>query len=283
MTSFPAVEPVGLVAGAGRFPIAIAEKAKACGIPVVCVGVAGMADPKLAELCTEFHWLKRLSLGFVLRSLRRGGVSRWTMAGKFHKHVLFQPGWVFRLIPDWRAVRFWYFHRRSDNRDDSILLGLIDEFRAGGLECVSALDLCPELLVSDGVLTKRGPTAAETRDAQFGWTLAREMGRLDIGQSVMIRNRCAVAVEAIEGTDEAIRRAGQLCRKGGFVVVKVAKPKQDMRFDVPTVGAATVEAMRAAGATALTIEAGRTILIDEADTIALANRYGIAITALSGD
>lgn len=283
MTGFSAVEPVGLVAGAGRFPLAFAEKARACGIPVVCVGVAGMADPKLAEVCTEFHWLRRLSLGFVLRALRRGGVTRWTMAGKFHKHVLFQPGWVFRLIPDWRTVRFWFLRRRSDNRDDSILLGLIDEFRAGGFECVSALDLCPELLVRDGVLTKRGPTSAEIRDARFGWTLARELGRVDVGQSVMVRNRCALAVEAIEGTDAAIRRAGELARRGGFVVVKVAKPNQDMRFDVPTVGAATVEAMRAAGATALAIEAGRTILIDEAETVALADKYGIAITALSGD
>jgi DUF1009 family protein len=276
-------EPVGLVAGAGRFPITFAEKARSCGIPVVCVGIAGMADPGLAAYCTEFHWLRRMSFGFIMRTLRRGGVRRWTMAGKFHKHVLFQPGRILQLMPDWRALRFWFLRRRSDNKDDSLLLQFIAEFRAEGLECMSALDLCPELLVRDGVLTRRKPTAGEDRDAKFGWGLAREMGRLDIGQSVMVRERNVLAVEAIEGTDEAIRRAGQLCGKSGFVVVKVAKPKQDMRFDVPTVGATTIETMHAAGATALAIEAGRTILLDETATIALADKYGISITALRGE
>ncbi|MFO0849156.1 MAG: UDP-2,3-diacylglucosamine diphosphatase LpxI [Gemmataceae bacterium] len=273
--------PVGLLAGAGRFPIAFAEKAKQCGIPVVCVGVAGMADPALAQVCTRFHWLRRMSLGAVLRAFRSGGVRQWTMAGKFHKHLLFQPWRWVRLVPDWRAVRFFFFRRRPDNRDDNLLLGLIDEFRAEGFECVSALDLCPELLVRPGVLTRRPPTAAEERDIRFGWGLAKEMGRLDVGQSVMIREGTALAVEAIEGTDEAIRRAGGLCRRSGFVVVKVAKPQQDMRFDVPTVGPATIETMRQAGATALGVEAARTILIDEADTIAAADRHGIAIVSLA--
>jgi DUF1009 family protein len=274
--------PIGLLAGAGRFPITVAEKAKVSGIPVVCIGVAGMADPELSTLCQEFHWLRRLSLGFVTRTLKRAGATEWTMAGKFYKHLLFQPHLLFRLLPDWKALRFWYLRHRSDNRDDSILLGLIDEFHNEGLKCVSALDLCPELLVREGVLTHRTPTASELRDIQFGWTLAREMGRLDIGQSVMIRNRCALAVEAIEGTDAAIQRAGELSRKAPFVVVKVAKPNQDMRFDVPTVGTTTIESMKRAGATVLAVEAGRTIFIDEADTIALANNYGIAITAMTG-
>ena len=142
-----------------------------------------------------------------------------------------------------------------------------------------ALDLCPELLVREGVLTRRRPTAAEERDIEFGWDLAKEMGRLDVGQSVMVKEGAVLAVEAIEGTDLAILRAGELCGRNGFVVVKVAKPKQDMRFDVPTVGTTTIETMKAAGATALAIEAGRTILLDEAETVALADRYGIAIVS----
>lgn len=272
-------EPVGLVACAGRFPIVFAEKARECGLPVVCLGVAGMADPALESLCHEFHWLRRLSLGFAIRTFRRGGVRKWAMAGKFHKHLLFRPWRVFHFLPDWRLLRFFFLRRRRANNDDSLLLGLIDEVRAFGLECVSALDLCPELLVRDGVLTKRTPTAAEERDIAFGWHLAREMGRLDIGQSVMVRERAVLAVEAIEGTDRAILRAGELCGKNAFVVVKVAKPEQDMRFDVPTVGVQTIESMRAAGGRVLAIEAGRTILLDEAETIALADRYRIAITA----
>lgn len=272
-------EPVGLLACAGRFPILFAEKAQECGIPVVCVGVAGMADPALKSLCAEYHSLRRASLGFLTRTFRRAGVRRWTMAGKFHKHLLYRPWRLLQLLPDWRMVRFYFFRRRKANNDDSLLLGLITEFRAQGLECVSALDLCPELLVKEGVLTRRSPTSTEDRDIAVGWALAREMGRLDIGQSVMIRERAVLAVEAIEGTDRAILRAGELSGGTGFVVVKVAKPGQDMRFDVPTVGQQTIESMRAAGARVLAIEAGKTILLDEAATVALADRYGIAIVA----
>lgn len=272
--------PVGLVAGAGRFPIVFAEKARECGIPVVCVGLAGMADPRLAEVCHRFHWLRRLSIGFIIRSFHRGGVRQWTMAGKYYKHNLFRPWRWLRLLPDWRLLRAWYSHRRRDSRDDSLLLGLIEEFRSEGLDCVSALELCPELLVREGVLTRRRPTAAEERDIAFGWEMAKEMGRLDVGQSVMVRDRAVLAVEAIEGTDQAILRAGDLCRRAGFVVVKVAKPQQDMRFDVPTVGTTTIETMRQAGAKVLAIEAGKTIFLDEAATVAAADRYGIAITAL---
>jgi len=273
-------QPVGLLACAGRFPIVFAEKARECGIPVICLGVPGMADPALKTICHEFHWLRRLSLGFVIRTFRRGGVERWTMAGKFHKHWLYRPWRWLHFLPDWRMLRFYYFRRRRANNDDSLMLGLIAEFRAAGLDCVSALDLCPELLVREGILTRRRPTPAEERDIAMGWRLAREMGRLDIGQSVMIRERAVLAVEAIEGTDRAIERAGELCSRRGFVVVKVAKPEQDRRFDVPTVGVQTIETMHKAGARVLAIEAGQTILLDEAEMLALANQFGIAITSL---
>ena len=271
--------PIGLIAGAGRFPILFATKARELGIPVVCIGLADMADPALVPLCAEFFWLRRMSLGFVVRKFRRNGVVRWTMAGKYNKKLLFQPWKWLRLLPDWRAARFILSRVRRDNADDTMLLGLIADFARDGLICVSALELCPELLVKEGLLTRREPTDRELRDIEFGWALAREMGRLDIGQSVMVRDRACIAVEAIEGTDVCIRRAGELCGRAGFVVVKVAKPNQDMRFDVPTVGPATVESMRAAGATALAIESGRTIVIDEAETIALADGYRMAIVA----
>ncbi len=277
----PGPQPVGLIACGGRLPIAFAEKARACGIPVVCIGIAGMADPALKSICQEFHWLRRMSLGFSIRTFRRAGVTRWAMAGKFHKHILYQPWRWFQFLPDWRMVRFYFFRARSANNDDSLSLGLIAEFRSHGLECVSPLDLVPELLVREGVLTRRKPTTAEEKDIAIGWALAREMGRLDVGQSVMIRERAVLAVEAIEGTDRAIERAGELCSRSGFVVVKVAKPRQDRRFDVPTVGQQTIETMHRAGARVLAVEAGQTILLDETETIALADRYGIAITALS--
>ena len=273
-------EPIGLVAGAGRFPLAVARRAREFGVPVVCVGLSGMADPLLRTICPEYRVMRRMSLGFIIRTFQRHGVKRWTMAGKVHKHHYLHPWRWLHLIPDWRAVRLWYVRTRSDRRDDSLLLSVIREFRGEGLECVSALELCPELLVRPGVLTKRSPSQQELEDVRFGWALAKEMGRLDVGQSVMIREKAVLAVEAIEGTDRAILRAGELCARAPFVVVKVAKPHQDMRFDVPTVGITTIETMRQAGARVLAIEADRTIFLDELATIALANRYGLTITAL---
>src|SRR5262249_52640917 len=158
---------------------------------------------------------------------------------------------------------------------DSLLAAIIDEFATEGLRCESALTLCPEILVQPGIHTKRKPTPAEERDIAFGWELAKEMGRLDVGQSVIVHDRAVLAVEAIEGTAGGILGAGELCPRGGFVVVKVAKPQQDMRFDVPTVGAQTVETIRQAGGRVLAVEAGKTILLDQEATVALADCYGI--------
>jgi UDP-2,3-diacylglucosamine hydrolase len=271
--------PVGLLAGSGRFPIAFAEKARKIGLPVVCVGLRHEASPELQKLATRFHWKGMAKLGGVIRCFRNEGVSKIVMAGKVTKTRLLTPFAILRLWPDWRAIRFWYRRVRRDNRDDTLLLSLIKEFAEDGLEFASALDLCPELLVRPGILTRRVPTADEDKDIAFGWEMAKEMGRLDVGQSVSVKKLAVLAVEAIEGTDRAILRAGELCRRNSFTVVKVAKPQQDMRFDVPTVGVATIETMKTAGARVLAIEAGKTILIDEADTIALADRYGIAIVA----
>jgi DUF1009 family protein len=272
--------PIGLLAGSGRFPILFAEKARSVGLPVVCVGIRHEAAPELVGLVGRFYWAGVARLGRMIRCFKREGVERVVMAGKIHKTAMHTPWRLFRFWPDWRTLRFWYARRRPDNRDDSLLRGVIDEFAADGLHFESALDLCPELLVRPGVLTRRRPTAAEERDIAFGWELAKEMGRLDVGQSVAVKERAVLAVEAIEGTDRAIARAGELCRAGGFVVVKVAKPQQDRRFDVPTVGCTTVESLHQAGGRVLAIEAGQTILIDADQTVALADRYGLTVVAL---
>jgi hypothetical protein len=249
------------------------------GIPVVCVAFRGIADGTLSEHAARFHWCGVSKLGRMIRCFRRSGVRSFVMAGKVPKTPIIGAPWrVFRLWPDWRMIRMW-FGRRHDNRDDSILLNIIEEFGGEGMTCVSALDVCPELLVKEGVLTTRRPSAEEWRDIEFGWDLAKEMGRLDVGQSVAVRERAVLAVEAIEGTDEAIGRAGQLCPRGGFTVVKVAKPRQDMRFDVPTIGIRTIERMHEAGAAVLAIEADKTIILDESQTIGLANRLRISIVA----
>jgi DUF1009 family protein len=271
---------VGLLAGSGRFPIVFAEKCRSLGVPVVCVGIRYEAPPELIGLTERFYWAGVARLGRMIRCFGREGVQQIVMAGKVTKAVMHTPWRMLSLLPDWRTLRMWYGRPRKDNRDDSLLLGMIAEFEADGMHFESALDLCPELLVSAGALTRRKPTPTEEADIAFGWELAKEMGRLDVGQSVAVKEKAVLAVEAIEGTDRAILRAGELCRAGGFVVVKVAKPQQDMRFDVPTIGGTTIETMRRAGARALAIEAGRTIVLDQQQTIALADRYGITIVAL---
>src|SRR5262249_37386386 len=162
------------------------------------------------------YWCRLAGLGRMIRCFKREGVERVVMAGKIHKATFMHRPWrVFSLWPDWRLVRWWDSRARRDNRDDSLLLPLIDDFAAHGLRCASALELCPELLVNAGVHTRRAPTAAEERDIAFGWELAKEMGRLDVGQSVAVKERAVLAVEAIEGTDRAIARAGELCPAGG--------------------------------------------------------------------
>jgi DUF1009 family protein len=216
----------------------------------------------------------------MIRCFRKENVEHVVMAGKIHKaRFMHRPWRVISLVPDLRMARFWYGRLRRDKRDDSILLGLIDEFAQDGVYFRSALDLCPELLVRPGTLTHRKPTESEETDIRFGWEMAKDMGRLDVGQSVAVKEGAVLAVEAIEGTDRAIARAGDLCPAGGFVVVKVAKPQQDMRFDVPTIGRHTIESIHRASGRVLAIEAGKTIIIDEPQTVALADRYGISIVA----
>jgi UDP-2,3-diacylglucosamine hydrolase len=270
--------PVGLLAGNGRFPILFAEKARQLGIPVVCVGLKGEASPELEAIVTRFYWTGMARLGYMIRCFKRENVKHIVMAGKVQK-VKFNASFRFlRYLPDWRTIRAW-FRPRKDNKDDTLLLAFINEFAEDGLSFASALDYCPELLVKNGILTQRVPTAKESADIEFGWEMAKEMGRLDIGQSVAVHEKAVLAVEAIEGTDQAILRAGTLCQRGGIVVVKVAKPQQDMRFDVPTVGCQTIESMKKAGARVLAIEADKTIVIDQEQTVALADRYGITIVA----
>jgi DUF1009 family protein len=205
------------------------------------------------------------------------------MAGKVHKIELYRPGAWLKYFPDWRTVRTFYPHfirAKADRKDDTLLRAIVDTFATGGVAFGPATDFAPELLVKTGCLTRREPSIAERKDIEFGWRLAKEMGRLDVGQSVAIKNRTPLAIEAIEGTDQCIRRAGELCSSGGFTVVKVAKPQQDMRFDVPTIGLGTLETMVAAGGRVLAVEAGRTILIDEPQVVAYAERHGLTVIAL---
>jgi len=278
-----APERIGLLAGAGRFPITFAKAARAQGHYVFGLGVIGMASDELGDACSACAMAPLARIGRAIRLFRRAGVTRVVMAGKIEKRVLFQPLRWLKLMPDFRTIHMWFRYARSDHADDTLLLAVIREFERDNFQFSSALDYCPELLVKHGFLTRRKPSPAQWRDIRFGWNLAREMGKLDVGQTVVVNDMATIAVEAIEGTDECIRRGGRLCRRGRFTVVKVSKPRQDMRFDVPTIGLQTIQTMHEAGGRVLAVESGMTILIDEQDTIDLADRFGIAIVAVNSE
>jgi UDP-2,3-diacylglucosamine hydrolase len=274
---------LGLLAGGGRFPVEFVRAAQSAGHSVFGLGVAGMVSQELADVCDDFRVAPLARIGKAIRLFKRAGVDRIVMAGKIEKTVLFQPfRWV-RLVPDWRTLHMWFRYARENKKDDTILLAVIREFERDGFGFDSALQYVPELLVKHGFLTTRKPSVKQWRDIQFGWDLAREMGRLDVGQTVVVNDTAVIAVEAIEGTDKCIRRAGELCRRGGFTVVKVAKPKQDMRFDVPTVGVETIKTMHQAGGRVLAIEAGMTIILEPEEVASLADRFGISIVAVNAD
>ncbi|MCF0233820.1 MAG: UDP-2,3-diacylglucosamine diphosphatase LpxI, partial [Thermoguttaceae bacterium] len=176
-----------------------------------------------------------------------------------------------------------FIRRRRDCKDDALLLTVVRAFENRGVILLPGTDFAPELLVQRQLLTKRAPTAAQWKDVFFGWKLAREMGRLDVGQSVAVKNQAVLAVEAIEGTDEAIRRAGALCKSKKFVVVKVSKPRQDMRFDVPTFGLGTLKTMAEVGASVLAVEARKTIFIDPEEVVEFADKHGISIVSIADE
>jgi DUF1009 family protein len=277
---------MGLLAGWGRYPIVLAEELKRQGFYVACLGLHGHTDHSLTEICDDFQWIGLGQLGKAIRYFRRQRVTDATMAGKVHKVVLYQRWMWLKHLPDWRAICTFYPHfiaTHKDRKDDTLLGAVVDAFAKDGITFAPATDYAPELLVKPGCLTARQPTAAQWKDIEFGWNLAKEMGRLDIGQTVAIKDRTAMAIEAIEGTDACIRRAGELCKAGGFTVVKVAKPQQDMRFDVPTIGMGTLESIVAAGGSVLAVEATKTIIVDEPAVIEFANRHKLTIVSLDAE
>ncbi|MCA8996163.1 MAG: UDP-2,3-diacylglucosamine diphosphatase LpxI [Planctomycetaceae bacterium] len=276
-------EPIGLLAGWGRFPVVFAESAQRQGYSVQCIGIEGMAPDELGEVCDTYHTAPLARIGTAIRFFKKRQVRSAVMAGKVEKRVLFDPLRFWNLLPDFRTLHMWMRYCTENKKDDTLLLAVIREFERDGISFRSALDFCPEILVKHGFLTKRQPTPAQWKDIHFGWTLAKEMGRLDVGQTVVVNDTAVIAIEAIEGTDECIKRAGLLCRRGGMTVVKVAKPNQDMRFDVPTVGVQTIQTMREAGARVLAIESSMTILLDEPEVLKLADKLGITIVSLKAE
>ena len=277
---------IGLIAGWGRYPIYLAKALRQQGIGVYCLGIVDHADPKLQSLCDVWSPLRLGRLQTAFRFFRRHGLTHGTLAGKIDKKLLFDPLLIWQQLPDWYTIRTFapmLLTRKKDCKDDTLLGTVVNAFAQKGFQLLPGTDLVPDLLVKRQKLTHRSPTVAEWKDICFGWKLAKEIGRLDVGQSVCVGGRAVLALEAIEGTDACIRRAGSLCQGKGFAVVKVAKPQQDMRFDVPTFGWLTLQTMYESGARVLAIEANKTIFLDSHDVVDFANQHNICIVSIHED
>jgi len=270
-------QPLGLIAGAGRLPALIAEGARLAGRRLIVLGLRGLADPALADLADEFAWAGLVRPGKWIRHLHRHGAAQAVLAGSVRKADMYARWRLLRFLPDRRAVRIWYRRLRRDKRDNAVLLAVADELASEGIQLMSSVEHCKEHLAADGLMTRTPLPRNCQADAQFGFDLARQSAALDIGQALAVKERDIIAVEAMEGTDEMIERAGRLCRSGGWTMVKVARPQQDLRFDVPTVGPDTIEKLKAAGAACLVLQADKTIILDKPATLALADRHRIAV------
>ncbi|MEW6319971.1 MAG: UDP-2,3-diacylglucosamine diphosphatase LpxI [Acidobacteriota bacterium] len=266
---------LGLIAGNGRFPFLVLEAARALGHEVTVVAVRGEASPDLEAAAAAgtppaaFHWVQLGQLGRCLELLSAAGASKAVMAGQV-KHTQIFGG----VIPDLTMLKV--FGRLRARNTDALIAAVADVMREHGVELLDSTALLTPLLAPAGVLSDRAPDDREQRDLAFGYRMADAIAELDIGQTVAVKHEAVVAVEAMEGTDETIGRAGHLAGPG-VVIVKVAKPRQDMRFDVPVAGLATIQAMRTAGAGVLSVDAGRTLLFEREAMLASANEAGIAI------
>ena len=272
---------LGLIAGQGRLPFLVAEGAKQAGLKVICVSLQDNAQPALAEAVDVFYKVALARPGQWIRKLRKHNVTRTIMVGRVAKHRIFTPQRILRYLPDWRTFRIWYWRLRGkDRQPDIVLCAIADELASGGIVLENSIMYCKQHLATAGVMTKSKPGPSVAADIEFGWQIARKLSELDIGQAVAVKEREIIAVEAIEGTAEMIQRAGQLCKSGGWTLIKASKPNQDLRFDVPCVGPETVESMAKNGGKCLVLEADKTIIIDKPDTIRRADQLGITIMAI---
>lgn len=262
----------GLIAGAGRFPLIFAEEARAQGLFLVAIALKGIASNEIDRLASQVHWIEIGEFQKMIDIFKAESVAEVIMAGKIPKTYLFS-----NITFDERLRNT--LKKIANNNDDSILLALVSELGSEGITVRDSTLFLNNLLIGDGVITGGELDENELRDARYGFNIAKQIAGLDIGQTVVVKNRAVLAVEAIEGTDEAIYRGGAL-GKGGVVVAKVSKPNQDKRFDMPVIGMNTINVMVKAGAKTLVVDAGKTIFLDKEKVINHARSSGVRIVAL---
>ena len=265
----------GLIAGNGKFPFLVVEGARRQGASLAVVAIREETDERIEKIADKVIWVGIGQLGKMISFFKQENVERVMMAGQV-KHVQIFSG----ALPDLRMVKMlWNLPQRNTN---SLIGGIAAELAKDNIELIDSTHFIQENLAQEGVLTRRKPDETERGNIEYGLKIANEIARLDLGQTIVVRARACVAIEAMEGTDAVIKRAGELA-KGKLTIVKVAKPNQDMRFDVPVVGVPTVEQMTKAGATCLCLTAGKTLIFDREEMLALANRNKISIVAVGGE
>lgn len=276
-------EPLGLIAGQGVFPTLVARGAKAAGRKVVCAAFAGIADPNLADEVDVHRTVSFVRLGSWARVLRRHGCREAIMVGRVKKQNLHTGGrwqelaWTLRQVPDLTTFHAWLTVLRHDRRSDTVLNLTANLLQERGITLIDSTTFCRDEMASLGVLSARPPTPKEQAAIERGWSLGQLLTRQDVGQSLAIRDNDVLAVEAVEGTDAMIARAGQLARGGPWVLVKRGNTNGDPRFDVPTIGVGTIENLHAAGGTCVCVEAEAVILLERERVLATAERLGISV------
>ena len=267
--------PIGLIAGGGQFPLLFAEAARARGRRVVAVAHVNETLPELEQQADVTCWVKLGQLGRIIKYFRQEGVNETVFAGTITKTRIFHD-----VLPDFKGLTLW---NKIDIRlDDAILRAVAQTLEEEGIRVIASTCYLDHLFFPQGLLSRKKPSAAQMEDIRFGWSIARAVGRLDIGQCVVVRDRSVLAVEAIEGTDAAIRRGGELAGSGA-VVVKLKKPDQDFRFDLPATGEKTIATLAAVKGAVLAVEAGQSLLLDRTAMVRAADRAGIVVTGLCED
>lgn len=266
-------DKIGIIAGGGQFPLLFAKAARKQGLRVYAAAHQGETDKALAGYVNRLQWVKLGQLGKIIDFFKHEGVRKTVFLGSITKTNIFRD-----VRPDLTGMGLW--NKIQIKQDDAILRAVADRLEKDGIEVVSSTGYVPELLFPKGILTRRKPTREQKKDIEFGWKIARSLGRLDIGQCVVVRNQTVLAVEAIEGTDAAIRRGGSLGREK-TVVVKLRKPNQDLRFDLPAIGRQTVAIMMEVKAAVLAVEAGYALFFDKEEVIQAADNAGIIIVGVT--
>lgn len=267
------MEKIGLIAGSKKFPLLFSRAAKEKNYYIVALAIKRDASPRLRKIVDKIYWIGLDEFSKVFEIFKREGITRIVMAGQISPYRLFSK----EINKD--AALKELLAGIKDKRADSIFGAIAEKLKESGFDLLDSTTFIEDLLPKKGVLTNSNPSAAAWEDIYFGLQLAKQIAFLDIGQTVAVKNKAIVAVEALEGTDNLIRRAGRIAR-GGIVIVKVSKPKQDMRFDIPVVGLNTVKHLAKAGAACLAIEAGKTLFIDKEEALKLADKRGISIVAV---